>query len=96
LSCSNFLYLCLSSIPKKGGIIQSTVLPGFQFRITDLSKRPLPDEMIDDPVYQNFVLPGYSEAKQQAEVEKRARQEAEQRAERLAQKLRALGINPDE
>jgi len=117
--------------PVKGGIIQSTALPGFQFRLVDLLKRPLQDEMIDDPVYQSFVLPGYSkekrarqhaeqqaqEAKQQAETEKMARQHAEQQAEtekmarqhaeqqaqeakqhaeQLAQKLRALGIDPDD
>jgi len=82
--------------PKKDNIIQSTELPGFQFRISDLSDQPSPEQMIDNPVYQHFVLPGYSKAKQQAEIEKKARQEAEQRAERLAQKLRALGIDPDE
>jgi len=82
--------------PKKGGIIQSTELPEFQFRIKDLSERPSPEQMIDDPVYQSFVLPGYSEAKQQAETEKKARQQAEQRAQLLADKLRSLGINPDD
>ena len=68
-----------------GDIIQSAVLPGFQFRRADLLTKPSPDEMIDDSIYQSFVLPGYSE-------ERRARQAAEQRAEQLAQKLRALGI----
>ena len=74
--------------PKKGDLIQSTVLPGFQFRIADLSKRPSPDEMIDDAVYQSFVLLGYQDekrARQQAELqaaaEKKARQQAEQQAE---------------
>jgi Uma2 family endonuclease len=88
--------------PVKGDIIQSTVLPGFQFRLNDLDTQPLPDEMIDDPVYQDFVLPGYQETKEKFQAEKKARQEAErqiqqakQRAEQLAQKLRALGIDPD-
>ena len=88
--------------PVTGDIIQSTVLPGFQFRRADLFNKPSPDEMIDDPVYQGFVLLGYQEAKEQLHTEKRLRQEAEQqtqqankRAEQLAQKLRALGINPD-
>ena len=53
--------------PFQGDIIKSTVLPGFQFRTQDLYQRPSPEEMIDDSVYQGFVLPGYSEAKQQAE-----------------------------
>ncbi len=67
----------------KGDIIRSTVLPGFQFRVSDLFKKPLPDEMIDDPVYQGFVLPGYSEAKKRAEAEAIARKKAEQRADAL-------------
>jgi len=92
------------------------VLPGFQFWIDDLFTKPSPDEMIDDPIYQHFVLPGYREAKQQAEIEKRTRQQferkieqverqvetekrgrqqAEQQAKQLADKLRSLGIEPD-
>jgi Uma2 family endonuclease len=76
--------------PLKGGIIKSKVLPGFQFRIEDLFTKASPDEMINDKVYQGFVLPGYGEAKQKAEKAEKA----EQRAERLAEQLRALGIEP--
>ncbi len=51
-------------IPRiNGEVIQSTVLPGFQFRISDLHQRPSPDDMINDPIYQAFVLPGYRKAK---------------------------------
>jgi hypothetical protein len=81
--------------PLKGGIIKSKVLPGFQFRIDDLYQKPSPDEMVNDKVYKDFVLPGYSEALEKSEQEKRARKKAEQRAEKLAEKLRALGIDPD-
>jgi Uma2 family endonuclease len=63
--------------PTKGGIIKSKVLPGFQFRRQDLFNKPSPEEMIADKVYKGFVLPGYSEAKEQASEEKRARQKAE-------------------
>ena len=73
--------------PLKGNIIKSKVLPGFQFQFEDLFTNPSPDEMINDKVYQDFVLPDYREAKQKAE-------KAEQRAERLAEQLRALGIEP--
>jgi Uma2 family endonuclease len=73
--------------PLKGDIIKSKVLPGFQFRIEDLLTQPSPDEMVSDKVYQSFVLLGYGEAKEKAE-------KAEQRAERLAEQLRALGIEP--
>jgi Uma2 family endonuclease len=44
-------------------IIQSTVLPGFQFRISDLYNTPSIDEMINDPVYQGFILPSYQQEK---------------------------------
>jgi len=109
--------------PVNGEIIQSTVLPGFQFRIADLFSKPSAKNMIDDLVYQSFVLPDYSKAKhhaqqaeqhaqqekqarqqaeQQAQQEKWARQQAEQQAQqekqarqRLADKLRSLGIDPD-
>jgi hypothetical protein len=111
---TNGLYVPIK--PLKGGIIKSKVLPGFQFRIDDLYQKPSPDEMINDPVYQGFVLPGYHEEKrarkeaeqraqtelrarqkadQRAQRELKARQKAEQRAEQMAEKLRALGIDPD-
>jgi len=72
--------------PMTGGIIQSQVLPGFQFRREDLFTKPSPDDMVDDPIYQGFVLPGYSE-------EKRARQKAEQRAlEAEAENARLMAL----
>jgi pyruvate/2-oxoglutarate dehydrogenase complex dihydrolipoamide acyltransferase (E2) component len=47
------------------GVIQSRVLPGFQFRIDDLKRQPDPDRLLDDPVYP-FVLPGWREADRRA------------------------------
>lgn len=47
------------------GVIQSRVLPGFQFRIDDLQRQPEPDRLLDDPVYP-FVLPGWREADRRA------------------------------
>jgi Uma2 family endonuclease len=58
----------------QSGLIQSEVLPGFQFRFADLFAQPTPQEMIADPIYQNFVLPNYRQ-------EQLARQQAEQRAQ---------------
>jgi hypothetical protein len=77
---TSFYYLDAEGVylphqPLKEGIIKSKVLPGFQFRIADLYQKPSPDEMINDPIYQGFVLPGYTEAKQ-------AKQQAEQRADK--------------
>jgi len=64
------------------GVIHSNVLPGFQFRLDDLYQRPPLIELSDDPVYSDYVLPEY-----QAEKTKSAR---------LAEKLRSLGIDPDD
>jgi Uma2 family endonuclease len=95
--------------PVKGDIIKSKVLPGFQFRISDLFRKPTIEEMISDKVYQDFVLPSYTQeklARKAAELarkaeklarkaEERTRKKAEQRAKQLAEKLRALGVDPD-
>lgn len=85
------------------GIIRSSVVPGFRFRLADLLRRPWPDEMIEDPVYAPFVLPQWQQdraARVQAEQERQqaeqkrqqadlARQQAEQRTEQAeAQALR--------
>ncbi len=79
-------------------IIKSKVLPGFQFRISDLAQPPTVEELIADPVYQGFVLPGYQEAKRQAvAVEWQVAQEA-QRADLAEQRALAAeseaGITP--
>jgi len=65
--------------PTAEGIIQSEVLPGFQFRLGDLFTKPSPKEMMTDKVYQGFVLPDLT-TKQKVEEEKRARLQAERRA----------------
>jgi hypothetical protein len=58
-------------IPPVDGVIKSAVLPGFQFRKSDLYNRPSLKEMSEDKVYQGFVWPEY-------QAEKRARQEETQ------------------
>ncbi|TGO03550.1 hypothetical protein PN36_04415 [Candidatus Thiomargarita nelsonii] len=68
---------------QKGGIIKSKVLPGFQFRISDLFDKPSIDEMVENKVYQQFVMPNYLR-------EKQARILAEQRAKQLAEQLRLM------
>jgi Uma2 family endonuclease len=70
-------------------LIQSTVLPGFQFRVSDLFNQPSEKQMAFDPVYDKFVLPYYQEEKRKAQEEKRkaeAEKRARQKAERLAKK----------
>ncbi|CAK0778576.1 Uma2 family endonuclease [Gammaproteobacteria bacterium] len=73
--------------PTKDNLIQSMVLPGFQFRIEDLLNQPIEEEMIEDPVYRRFLLPAWQrdraqrrEAEQHAQTEVALRREAEQRA----------------
>lgn len=52
------------------GVIRSRVLPGFQFRLEDLLAQPAYPALCDDPVYADFVLPGWRA------IEERACQEA--------------------
>lgn len=75
--------------PVNSDTIQSSVLPGFQFRISDLHRQPTLIELAEDELYQGFVLPQYQAAKMLATQE-------HDRAERLAAKLRASGITEDE
>jgi len=79
--------------PQKGGIIKSKVLPGFQFRIEDLFGKPSIEEMVENKVYQQFVMPNYLREKQAHQAEKRAHQaekkalQAEKQAEKQARIL---------
>ncbi len=68
--------------PGKGDIIRSAVLPGFQFRISDLYTRPSLEDMAEDEVYHKFVFPSHKKVKKRAE---RAEQRAEQEKKRAEQ-----------
>jgi Uma2 family endonuclease len=78
--------------PIKKDIIQSQVLPGFRFRISDIYRQPSLEEMADDGIYSSFVLPFHQKVRQIAEQERRRAEQAEQRAALLADKLKELGI----
>jgi len=75
--------------PTTEGVIKSDVLPGFQFRIKDLYERPALQSLVDDPVYQGFVMRSYQKERQRAE-------EAELKLARYQAKLKALGMSLDE
>ncbi|WP_295587859.1 hypothetical protein [uncultured Lamprocystis sp.] len=77
-------------IDPEDGVIRSRVLPGFQFRLDDLCRRPEHSTLRDDPVYADFVLPGWREAEQRAVTEAQARREAQQRAQEAEQALTRL------
>ncbi len=89
--------------PVWGDIIQSSVLPGFQFRVRDLYEQPNLKHLIHNPVYQHYVLLDYQKAEHRIEQERQRAEQNEcmltlekQRAEKLANKLRELGISPED
>jgi Uma2 family endonuclease len=68
------------------GVVRSEVLPGFQFRITDLLGRPTLIDMATDPIYQGFVFSEYAAARQQAEQERQRADQERQRADQERQR----------
>ena len=66
------------------GVIHSRVLPGFRFRPADLVRQPPHEELRNDPVYADFVLPAMQEAERRAAAEA-ARADAEAEARRTAE-----------
>ncbi|MEA3642405.1 MAG: hypothetical protein VBE63_21035 [Lamprobacter sp.] len=97
-----------SPLPTEGEgnerLVRSRLLPGFQFRLADLIRRPDLEAIRHDPVYSAFVLPEWTRAEQaqaQAERERdrvsrerdqasRERDQALARAEREAAARTAL------
>ena len=71
------------------GVIRSRVLPGFQFRPADLGRRPAHETLRADPVYADYVLPGWRAAEERAAAEAQAREAAEERAASEAQARQA-------
>ena len=63
------------------GVIQSQVMPGFQFRLADLYRLPEPPALIEDPVYQGYISPFLRAERLRTEEANRRAEEASQRAE---------------
>jgi hypothetical protein len=61
------------------GLLQSTVLKGFQFRFDDCYHQPDAKDMCLDAVYQAFVFPDFQLEKLRADTEKTRADEAEQK-----------------
>ncbi|MCE7987880.1 MAG: hypothetical protein DYG89_42490 [Caldilinea sp. CFX5] len=76
-------------------MIRSNVLPGFQFRLRDLQRLPLFEELAKDEVYY-YVMPAYQAALDRIQQEQQRAEQEKQRAERYAQQLLALGIKVDD
>ncbi len=68
------------------GIVKSKILPGFQLRIDDLYSRPSLEEMSDNKVYSDFVMPFYQAEKEKAKIEFKRAEQADQRAEQADQR----------
>lgn len=73
-------------IEPEGGIIRSSVLPGFQFRVSDLVDLRSDEALRDDPVYADFVLPGWRADRERADAETQRADTEAQRAEAEAQR----------
>jgi Uma2 family endonuclease len=78
--------------PTDNGVICSEVLPGFQFRISDMYDRPPLEQLAEDAVYQDYVLPFYRNIKLRAEYAEQQLIAERRKSENLAAKLRELGI----
>ncbi|MCF7980117.1 MAG: Uma2 family endonuclease [Chromatiaceae bacterium] len=80
-----------SPLPTEGSgddrLVRSRILPGFQFRVSDLIRRPDLDAIRRDPVYSSFVLPEWTRAEQEQVQAEQARLQAE-RAQAQAEQAR--------
>jgi Uma2 family endonuclease len=74
----------------EGDIVRSRILPGFQFRVSDLYRQPSFKEMAEDGVYSGYVLPFYAEEKQRAEKEKLRAEKEKLRAEKAEKKISSV------
>jgi Uma2 family endonuclease len=70
-----------------GDIIQSEALKGFQFRVSHLFTQPPIEELVEDKVYYDYVIPAYRTIKLRAEAAKKNAEAAKQEAEE--EKMRA-------
>ena len=68
------------------GVIHSKILPGFQFRIADLYLQPNLKTLIEDDVYQSYLLLDYQLQCQRAKSAEQRAESAEQRAESTEQR----------
>ncbi len=75
-------------IQPRDGVIQSDVLPGFGFRLADLTQLPDDEALRDDPVYASFVLPRWREDRERADAEAQRAAEQARRADTEARRAR--------
>ena len=68
------------------GVIHSRVLPGLRFRVDDLIRRPDHETLRHDPIYADYVLPGWRVAEERTAAEAQRADTEAQRAEAEAQR----------
>ena len=74
-------------IPQKNGIITSTVLPGFRFRVQDIYNRPDFKELMKLDVYKEYMLVDYLKQCEETEKERKAK-EKERKAKEKERKAK--------
>jgi len=79
-----------------GDIIQSEALKGFQFRVSHLFTQPPIEELIEDKVYYDFVIPAYRTIKLRAEAAKKNAEKEKRRADSAEKKAEAARKEAEE
>ena len=72
--------------PDVNNVIRSNVLPGLQFRLEDLQRRPRLEELALDDVYSEYVIPGFQAAVTRAAKAEERLQELEAELARLRER----------
>ena len=68
--------------PVDGDVIRSEVLPGFQFRTSDLYQLTPPQELVKDEVYRGFIMLEYQKEKEEKEQERKEKERERKEKER--------------
>ena len=79
---------------KEPGVIHSKVLDRFAFRLEDLDKQVAFEKLIDDPLYQPFLLKSLQQERQQKEKERQEKEKALAEVERLRALLQDKDSDP--
>jgi Uma2 family endonuclease len=89
-----------SPLPIEGSgderLVRSRVLPGFQFRVNDLIRRPDLDAIRRDPVYSGFVLPEWTRAEEAQARAEQARALAERERDQASRERDQASRERDE
>jgi len=73
----------------KDGVVHSKILPGFQWAMDDLYRRPTEKEMIGNPIYQGFVALNLQKSEKKAADAKQAAIKANQKENTAKQEASA-------